>query len=41
MDESELLSFAIWSAVTGIAMLVTGFSYRMYLRKKNIRVSSF
>ncbi len=38
MNESELLSFALWSAVTGVAMLVTGFSYYAYSRKKNAYV---
>ena len=41
MDEFELMSFAVWSAVTGIAVLVTGFSYRVYLHKKKTQISSF
>ncbi|AJM92846.1 MULTISPECIES: hypothetical protein [Nitrosopumilus] len=35
MDESQISSFVMWSAVTGIIMLVTGLSYRAYMRKKN------
>ena len=38
MDESELYSMAMWSAVTGVAMLVVGFSYRMYLARNNNKV---
>jgi len=34
MDESVLGSFLMWSAVTGIIMLVAGFSYRAYSKKK-------
>jgi len=34
MDESVLGSFLMWSAITGIIMLVTGFSYRAYSKKK-------
>jgi len=33
MDESELGSFLMWSAITGIIMLVTGFSYGAYSKK--------
>jgi hypothetical protein len=40
MDESELLSFIMWSAVTGIVMIVTGLSYKAYLGKKNDDISS-
>ena len=40
MDESELYSMATWSAVTGIAMLVVGFSYRMYLVRNNNKVDN-
>lgn len=32
MDELSIPSFAMWSIVTGIMMLVTGFSYRAYRR---------
>ncbi|MFB5632042.1 MAG: hypothetical protein ACE5Q9_01795 [Nitrosopumilus sp.] len=35
MDESEISSFVMWSAVTGIIMLVTGLSYHVYMRKRN------
>ncbi|HJJ22401.1 MAG TPA: hypothetical protein OQH54_01610 [Nitrosopumilus sp.] len=40
MDESEITSFVMWSAVTGIIMIITGLSYRVYSRKKNTGVSS-
>jgi len=40
MDESELLSFVMWSAITGIVMMVTGLSYKAYLGKKNNEISS-
>lgn len=33
MGESSLYSLIIWSIVTGVAMLVVGFSYRMYLKR--------
>ena len=33
MEESTLISFAAWCAITSIIMAVTGFSYRSYLRK--------
>jgi len=36
MDESELGSFFMWSAITGIIILVTGFSYRAYSKKNKI-----
>ncbi|WP_255348576.1 MULTISPECIES: hypothetical protein [Nitrosopumilus] len=40
MDESQISSFVMWSAVTGIIMLVTGLSYRAYVGKKNREISS-
>ena len=40
MDESEITSFLMWSVVTGIVMIITGLSYRMYLRKKNHEIAS-
>ena len=39
MDESQISSFVMWSGVTGIIMLVTGLSYRAYVRK-NHEISS-
>jgi len=36
MDESELGTFFMWSAITGIIMLVAGFSYRAYSKKSKI-----
>jgi len=40
MDESEIASFLMWSVVTGIVMIITGLSYRVYLRKNNHEISS-
>jgi len=39
MDESDVGSFLMWSAITGIIMLVTGLSYRAYCKKNNIPAS--
>jgi hypothetical protein len=39
MDESQITSFVMWSVVTGIIMLVTGLSYRTYLKKKSHTIS--
>jgi len=33
MSEFDLNSFAMWGLITGIVMLVTGLSYRRYLKK--------
>jgi len=33
MSEFDLASFAMWSAITGITMIVVGFSYRRYLKR--------
>jgi len=35
MDEPQILSFVMWSVVTGIIMVVTGLSYRAYVRRNN------
>ena len=35
MDDSALLSFAMWSAATGALMLVTGLSYRAYTGRRS------
>ncbi len=40
MEESEIVSFLMWSVVTGTVMIITGLSYRAYLRKKNHEISS-
>ncbi|MGB0855585.1 MAG: hypothetical protein ACPGQP_00945 [Nitrosopumilus sp.] len=40
MDESMISSFLMWSLVTGIVMVITGLSYRAYLKKKNHIMSS-
>ena len=40
MDESQISSFLMWSVVTGIIMVITGLSYRAYLRTKNDEISS-
>jgi len=34
MDESQITSFVMWSTVTATIMLITGLSYRAYLKKK-------
>ncbi|MFQ5475548.1 MAG: hypothetical protein ACE5DT_00780 [Nitrosopumilus sp.] len=40
MEEPEISSFVMWSIVTGIIMIVTGLTYRAYVRKKNHEISS-
>jgi len=40
MFEFDLLSFTMWGLITGIVMLVTGLSYRRYL-KRNKLVSQY
>ena len=40
MDEIEFLPFLMWSGISGITMLITGLSYRVYLRKNNPNFSS-
>jgi len=35
MDVSEIASLLMWSVVTGIIMIVTGFSYNAFLKRKN------
>ncbi|MEO2265417.1 MAG: hypothetical protein ABGW49_06000 [Nitrosopumilus sp.] len=40
MEDSQIVSFAMWSIVTGIIMLVSGFGYRAYLKKKSNSISS-
>jgi hypothetical protein len=39
MDDAEIGSFLMWSVITGIIMLVTGFSYRAYSKKNKISSS--
>jgi len=39
MEESELVSFFMWSVITGVVMLVTGISYRAYSKKNKIASS--
>jgi len=34
MEESEILSFVMWSAVTGIVMAVSGYCYDSFLKKR-------
>jgi len=41
MEETEMISFVMWSVVTGIVMLVSGFSYDMYLKRKKHQISRF
>jgi len=40
MEESTIVSFAAWCAITSIVMGVTGFTYRSYLRRKKHEKSS-
>ena len=40
MEESTIISFAAWCAITSIIMAVAGFSYRSYLRRKKHETSS-
>jgi len=35
MSEFSTISFFMWGVITGITMLVVGFSYRRYLKKNN------
>ena len=35
MTESDLASFAVWSAITIVLIAVSGYSYRAFLRRKN------
>ena len=38
MNEMQVLSFVIWSAIAGAVLLVSGFSYRAYSgRRKKTR----
>ncbi|MEE8180646.1 MAG: hypothetical protein V3T67_02270 [Nitrosopumilaceae archaeon] len=34
MTESYLIPFAFWSAITGILIVISGLSYRTYLRRR-------
>ena len=31
MEDAQILSFVLWSAITGAVLLVASFSYREYL----------
>jgi hypothetical protein len=33
LEESNIVSFALWSVITAIIIGVTGFSYKAYLRR--------
>jgi len=37
MDDSQITSFVMWSVVTGIIMLVSGLSYNVFMKRKNIQ----
>jgi hypothetical protein len=39
MEDSELGQFFLWSGFTAVLMVVTGFTYRLYLKKRN-KISS-
>jgi len=36
MSEFDLTSFLMWSTVTGISMLIFGFSYCRYLKRNRL-----
>jgi len=35
MAETDLFAFAMWSGITAVLMIITGFVYRSYRRKKS------
>ena len=35
MDEASVHSFAVWAGITGVIMLITGFSYMAVKKKKS------
>ena len=35
MADTDLFAFAMWSGITGVLMIITGFVYRSYQRKKS------
>jgi hypothetical protein len=39
MADSELGQFFLWSGLTAVLMIVTGFTYWLYLKKRN-KISS-
>jgi len=40
MEESTIISFAAWCAITSMIMGIAGFSYRSYLRRNKHETSS-
>ena len=40
MAETDIAALAIWWGITAIVMVVTGFAYRGYKRKKNATTAS-
>jgi len=40
MAEFDLIPFVVWSAITGILIIISGLSYRVFLRRKKIEASS-
>jgi len=34
MEEFDLVPFAIWSAITGILIIISALSYRAYLKRR-------
>jgi Tfp pilus assembly major pilin PilA len=40
MDESNVISFVIWSAITAMVAVISGLVYQKYLGKKNDKASS-
>ncbi len=40
MAETDIAALAVWCGITVIVMVVTGFAYRGYKRKKNATTAS-
>ena len=40
MNESDVVSFLLWSLITAMLMGVTAFSYKAYLRRRNGKIPS-
>ena len=40
MAEMDVMALSVWCGITAIVMVVTGFAYRGYMRKKNATTTS-
>jgi len=40
MTEFDFVAFGVWSAITGVVIVITGIVYRSYRRKQNEKSSS-